>query len=430
MAALLVVPLVLGWLSVGLDRHRGPLIALALITGLLAASFLVAAIVMSSRLRSLSKTFGTEAVLQFHRLVGLLTATLAVAHVVLVMWALHWPLHLLWPPTAPPKFQLATFSLVSILITTALTLTRRRLKVRYGAWRALHGVLAVVAVGGLALHVYWLHHLLKSVSFRYAAGLLLLLIAGVLLTRWVIRPLRTQRHSYLVEQVSQVAPGVSTIELMPTHPRHPGMRFRPGQFAWLRLTGPLGVFRDHPFSMASSATDRRRLSFTIRHLGDFTERVARLAPGQRVYLDGPYGAFDGGGPEANGLLMIAWGVGITPMMSILRTHAARHNARPHILVMGARTEAELLFRDEIAAMTERLQLQVIEVVSHPGEDWTGRRGFIDVPLLRDVLAEYPDVRTTHAFVCGPPRMMDDVHAALLALGVQERQVSTEGFELV
>src|SRR5262249_28169487 len=95
-----------------------------------------------------------------------------------------------------------------------------------------------------------------------------------------------------------------------------GFRFRPGQFAWL-TTGktPLKI-TGHPFSFSSSAAvSDGQVEMTIRNLGDFTSKIGHIPVGQRVYLDGPYGAFTIDRNPADMHVLIAGGVGITPMMS-------------------------------------------------------------------------------------------------------------------
>ena len=75
---------------------------------------------------------------------------------------------------------------------------------------------------------------------------------------------------------------------------------------------------------------------TIRNLGDYTSGIAKVPPGRRVFLDGPYGAFTADSAPADMLVLIAGGVGITPMMSIVRTFADNGDKRPVLLFYGSR----------------------------------------------------------------------------------------------
>ena len=117
---------------------------------------------------------------------------------------------------------------------------------------------------------------------------------------------------------------------------HPGFRFTPGQFGWLTLWGSPFKITGHPFSFSSSAEAADgRVEMTIRNLGDFTSAIPKVSQGQRVYLDGPYGAFTIGNP-ADMHVLIAGGIGVTPMMSMIRTLADRGDRRPVTLLYGSR----------------------------------------------------------------------------------------------
>ncbi len=115
-----------------------------------------------------------------------------------------------------------------------------------------------------------------------------------------------------------------------------GFRFTPGQFGCLTLWGSPFKITGHPFSFSSRAEAADgRVEMTIRNLGDFTSAIHKVPEGQRVYLDGPYGAFTVGNP-ADMHVLIAGGIGVTPMMSMIRTLADRADQRPVTLLYGSR----------------------------------------------------------------------------------------------
>lgn len=109
---------------------------------------------------------------------------------------------------------------------------------------------------------------------------------------------------------------------------HGGTPFQPGQFAWIKLLDRPYSLTEHPFSYASSALDPTRPSFTIGPAGDFTSSVGRLPVGTRLALDGPHGVWQHALPHA-GYVLIAGGIGITPVLSLLRTLAGAHARRPN-----------------------------------------------------------------------------------------------------
>src|SRR5271170_2482479 len=120
---------------------------------------------------------------------------------------------------------------------------------------------------------------------------------------------------------------------------------------------------------------------SIRNLGDFTKEIHNVPVGKRVYLDGPYGAFTIGNP-ADMHVLIAGGVGITPMISMIRTLADRGDKRPVILLYGSKDWESITFREELEALKEQLNLTVVHVLSKPPEGWAGEQGFIDAEMFK------------------------------------------------
>lgn len=403
---------------------------LSLTAGIIAASTLTCTVVAASRIRSLSQSFGIEHLLRSHRWLAVATLVLVLSHLALVVADEPSNLRLLELWSAPPRARAATLATVCLALLCALSLLRQRLGTRYESWRWLHVVLGLGAVTGSALHVVWLRHLTRDELMLRWFELSVALLAAVLLYRWVLRPLLDARHAYVVDTVRPESDSVTTVVLRPARHRHRGLEFDPGQFAWIRLDRPFGPAEEHPFTIASGAHRPRELEFTIRHAGDFTGLVSRLRPGRRVYLDGPHGSFTVDAGRAEGLVLVAGGVGITPMMSMLRTAAHRRDPRPHLLVVGARHVDELLFRDELRELTHRMRLAVVEVLSSPPPGWYGATGRVDLALLDRVLPRQVSTGRCEVFVCGPPAMVGSVQLALDDLGVPAACVHTEQFDMV
>ena len=129
-------------------------------------------------------------------------------------------------------------------------------------------------------------------------------------------------------------------------PRGTRESLRPGQFAWLKIGSSPFVFEEHPFTIASAATQPARKEFTIKGIGDFSDLVAGMRPGRSVFLDGPHGSFTLDGLASDRFVFIAGGVGVTPMLSMLRTLADCGDTRPVLLVVAGRTADDLLHRAE------------------------------------------------------------------------------------
>jgi predicted ferric reductase len=403
---------------------------LSVVTGLLALSALVCAAVLPSRLRSLNRAFGIESVIDVHRFLGIVAAALVFVHLACVIAADPANVALLDFETAPKRAQAATGATVALAVLAALAVLRGRTRLTYELWRWLHVVLAVIVLVLSALHVWWLDHLVAEPTLGTLFGLLAALVVGIFGYRWAWRPMFDASTEFLVREVRRENATVSTLVLEPRrrHGRVNTWAFAPGQFAWIRLDRSVTA-EEHPFTIASSA-HLDTTEFTIRHAGDCTRALRRLPPGAPVWVDGPHGAFTNDVGAGAGFVMIAGGVGVTPMMSMLRTAAHRGDPRPYRLVVVAGSPEDLLFRDELAELRFQIDLVVTEVLRRPLDGWYGHTGDINAGLLSMVLADAGHLDEVDYFICGPSSLVTDVLSALDVLGVAPARVHTEQFDFV
>jgi 3-phenylpropionate/trans-cinnamate dioxygenase ferredoxin reductase subunit len=416
------------WLAVAPDASiRG---RLSVVTGLLALSSLLCAAVLPSRIRALNRAFGIESVMECHRFLGTTAAALTLAHLAAVVVLDPANVALIDLVSAPDRAVAGVLALIALVGLIAGGALRRRLGASYESWRLGHLALAATAVLTALLHVWWLDHIVRLTALTVTLALLVAVVGGVAAHRWVWRARLDPSTRFLVHEVRPESPTVSTLVLAPNGSGTGSTwGFAPGQFAWLRLA-PTPLASEHPFTIASSAHDGRT-AFTVRHTGDFTRSLGALRPGTPVWVDGPHGGFtpdlgpDDGCPS--GLVLIAGGVGITPMMSMLRTAADRGDRRPYRLIVVAGTPADLLFRGELGVLRQVLDLEVTEVLRRPYAGWSGAVGEITVGLLAMVRHPIPD---PDWFLCGPPGLVQDVLTALAALEVGPDRIHTELFDLV
>jgi predicted ferric reductase len=390
------------------------------LTGLVALSAMVCTFLLVCRLRALSRAAGITALLSAHRSIGVLAAGSVVLHIGVVIAADPDNVALLTWIYAPPRARAATLATLALGGVIALGVLRGRVRQDYELWRWAHLVLGVAAIGLSALHVQLVGQLVAHPVMRWV----LVALAVVLTAGLAHRLLAARRSSeHVVREVRLDSDTVCTLVL---DPRGTPLRFAPGQFAWLRLARSGG--EEHPFTIASSAAGGG-CAFTVRSTGDFGTVLRNLPPGTPVWVDGPYGScsLDLIPQPASGVAMIAAGVGITPMLSMVRTLADRHDPRPLLLVRGASTPRELLFRHELGHLARRLDLTVVEVVRKPPPGWTGATGDIGTPLLRRVLPHAGGRSALDYFVCGPPGFVTTVTRSLLELGVPEHRIHIEQF---
>jgi predicted ferric reductase len=390
--------------------------------GFVAMSMMALQFVLTARFRGIAPAFGTDAMLQFHRQAGLVAAAFVAGHVVVLLLARPGYVAFFDPRVNLPRAGALVLVLLAIASLIGLTFLRKRLRLSYEWWRLTHGLLALLIMLISVAHVLMVG---RYVSTFWKQSLWVALTAGamgLLLYPRLVRPWLARRRPYKVTGVKAEGPKVWTLELEADG--HEGLRFVPGQFVWLTLGDTPFTLQQHPFTIASSAARAGRYSFTIKELGDFTSRIGSTKADSRAWLEGPFGGLRVS-PEAEAVVLIAGGIGITPMMSILRTMRDTGDTRPVTLVYGAPDADGLIFADELAAMPEHVRF--VPVLENPGPGWDGERGLIDAALLERVLA--PDTPATDYVVCGPPPMMDEAERALMARGVPVRRRHAERFDI-
>jgi predicted ferric reductase len=394
--------------------------------GFVALAMISLQFAITARFRHIAAPYGIDIVLRFHRQISILAVALAVVHPLILFATRDDALGLLNILAAPWRARFAVAATLALLVLIAVSVWRRRLRLLYEHWRTAHGVLAVVALACALVHIELVGWYVDLPWKRLLWAVMTLAVVCLLLYVRFVVPLRLLRLPWVVDEVVGERGRAWTLVLRPVG--HPGMRFLPGQFAWLTIGRSPFAIEDHPFSFSSSAEDRERIAMTIKEAGDFTDAVGTLTPGTPAYVEGPHGAFSVDRYEGKGCVFVAGGVGITPVMSMLRTLADRGDARPQLLVYGAKRWEDLTFREELEELRTRLDLRIVYVLSDAPADWPGARGRITAELLAGHLPE--DSAEYLYFVCGPPAMMDAAERSLLQAGVPWPSIYTERFNLV
>lgn len=381
--------------------------------------------VIVARFRDVTVPYGIDLILQYHKQIAFAAGLLIVVHPVILLVRTPRLVVLLNPFGGTPASR---WGMVSLLAFVALMLTsmfRQRFRLSYEWWRGLHSLFSLIALFAALVHILLVGVYTNS---SLKAGFLLLFALAmtcVLVYLRFGRPLLMLRRPYRVVEVARERGRSWTVAVEPVG--HEGIRFAPGEFAWLTLRTPFSV-DEHPFSFSSSAEMPERLEFGIKELGDFTNRIGELVPGTKVYLEGPHGSFSVDRQPAAGYVLIAGGIGISPMISMIRTLADRGDRRPVMLIYGTRTIENAAFNDQLEELKGRMALEVVHVLEEPPVEWRGEKGWITVDVLRRVLPKERIVRAF--FICGPGPMMDAVERALLECGVPPRSIHMERFDLV
>lgn len=381
---------------------------------------------LTARFRYITEPLGEDVIYHFHRQISLLGVGLVVAHPLILFAVRPELLVLLNSISAPWRARFAALSVYSLIALVVMALWRAKLKIRYEIWHLTHILLAIIAVTAGLLHMLgWGFYLADARKRALWIGLTIFWI-GLLLYVRIAKPLFLLRRPYRISEVRKERGDTSTLVMYPDG--HRGFRFSPGQFAWLTVWGSPFKITGHPFSFSSSAAvPDGRVEMTIRNLGDFTSQIHKVPVGKRVYLDGPYGAFTIGNP-ADMHVLIAGGIGITPMLSMIRTLADRRDTRPVILLYGSEDWESITFREELEVLKTRLNLTVVHVLTNPSDGWAGERGFITAQVFQRHLP--PPYADHEYFICGPNVMMDAIEKALAEMHVPMSKYHSERYSFV
>jgi ferredoxin-NADP reductase len=183
------------------------------------------------------------------------------------------------------------------------------------------------------------------------------------------------------------------------------------------------------YSISSSPTQRDFVDLTVRRepRGAVSRHIVDLLKvGDLIDAGGPVGRFTFTGTEAESIVLISAGVGITPMMSIARFLTERSWAGDIFFVYTCHAPSDFIFADEVAALKRRNpKLHVAVTISKTeGTNWKGASGRISKEWLTQSV---PDLASRRIHVCGPPAQMDSIRTILAELGVPPDQVKTELF---
>ena len=338
---------------------------------------------LTGRLRWLTHPFGADIVYLAHRYLSWAALALMLAHFgIFYIW--HEPaLGVLNPLRADWELTAGRLSLLCFGLLVVTSQFRKPLRLRYEHWRLLHIALAIIAIAAAVAHVLGVGRFTAQPGKR--ALWLGVTLGFVLILAWtrLAVPWWQSRNPWRVVANRDEGGGVHTLELAPEgRALH---RWKPGQFAWLAIDRSPFALKEHPFTISTAPERGPNLAFSIKALGDDTDRLTRVQPGARAYVDGPYGAFSvDREAEAAGLVMIAGGVGITPILSNLHALQSRGDRRRVVLIYANGSEDDIAFRAELEAMRDDLDLDLVLVLvlEDPPEGWDGATGRIDGALRK------------------------------------------------
>jgi predicted ferric reductase/uncharacterized protein with FMN-binding domain len=412
------------WLLLTWYRHTPPtlygagdlLTAVGRLTGLAAGYASAVLVLIMARLPVLERGVGADRLTRWHAGLGRLTVALVLFHGASVLtgyalaarvplWTqaerllLHYP-YVWWAVAAGVLLVLAG-------VLSARAVLRR---VGYERWYLLHLLTYVAVALAFAHEVSDGADLLYDPAAQMAWSVGWAVVAGCVLVFRVGRPAAAAlRHGLRVSEVVPEAPGV--VSLLLAGRQLDALRAEPGQFVRLRPLTRAGWWQAHPFSL-SAPSSPTQLRVTVKAVGNDTAALHALAPGTRVLVEGPYGTFTARRLRRPHALLIAGGIGITPLRALFETLPATRLT----LMYLCRNPAAAVFREELDRIAADRGARLVYV--------NGSASFAE--SLAELVAQPAEL---DAYLCGPPALRHAAAAGLRAAGVPRRRIHQESFGL-
>lgn len=389
------------------------------LSGLVGMYLALVMVLIAARVPMLERILGQDGMLRWHRRLGPWPISILVGHAVFVTIGYAQAAKTgVWHELGSflrsyPDMLAATVGLGLMVMVGIASIGALRSRMRRETWWVIHLYIY------LALALSFAHVIALGPSFvghplvRIVWSLVWAATAGtVIVYRFALPLMRSLRHRLKVVEVHPEAPGVVSIICSGRDLER--LAVSGGQFfAWRFLARELW-WQAHPYSI-SALPRPPYLRLTVKQIGDHSSAVARLRPGTRVAIEGPYGSVTPHARKHEKVVLVAGGIGITALRSLLEDLPKQ--TRP-IVLMRAPSEQHLVFRDEVAELVRHRKGSLHELVGSRDE----------VGGIRQALRRFvPDLLQRDVYACGPPGLVEDVVAAAYKLGVPRDSVHYEIF---
>jgi predicted ferric reductase len=388
------------------------------VCGMLAGYGVLVLLVLMSRAPALERGVGADVLARWHSWSGRLVVGLVVVHgwAATAAWAQARGLGLLgaeWEVLGMPGLVAATAGTLIMLVVAGMSARAARRRLRHETWHGLH-LLMYLAIALSFSHMLAGPDLAGHLVLQIAWALAYTHVFALVLRHRVLAPLRQAvRHRLRVSEINAEGAGVVSILVEGQHLDE--LHAESGQFFRWRFLTPDHWLNAHPFSLSAAPT-ATTLRLTVKALGDGSRNLQNLPVGTWVVAEGPYGAATAARRTQRNVLLVAGGVGITPMRALFES-IPLDAGEDVLLLYRARTEGELIFRGELEEIALRRGTRLRYVL---GE---GRDALSPAAFQRMV----PDLAERDVYVCGPPGLMTAVRTSLNSAGLPSHQLHEERF---
>ena len=384
---------------------------------------------LASRFKWIERPFGLDIVIRHHKYMAVFATFLLICHPLLLSTGKK-GFSIIIGTGVPWPVWLGKIAIVVLLANMFFNFVNIKGRLKFEVWRNIHDLLGPLLLVLIFVHSFFQGGDLKNRQLELLWSLMFGVAVSVFIYHRLIRPRLLKKHPYMVIEVAREAKGVWTVKLAPPE----GFRrydYLPGQFQFLTFFRAKGLpVEEHHWTISCSPTEDRYVSSTIKEVGDFTSTIGKTKPGDTASVHAPFGRFSYVlHPEERDLVFIAGGIGMTPLMSMLR-HMREMQSEIHVLLLYAnKTEEDIVFRRELHEIAAgiRPRLKIIHVLSEAGVGWQGESGFIDSGKIE----RYCGTLAGKAFyLCGPEGLVDGIIRILRTKGVRDNRIHREIFSFV
>ena len=407
--------------------------SLAMICGLIAASFLFNQFILSARLKILDRVFGLDKILKFHGTITIAAYLLIIFHFILKLQLFFdFNIQIYMGITAISIFFLVILITVLLMVKTYTepvnmfkrlsTFILKKTGLQYQSLRFFHN-LTFIAVIIMTVHII----LASSTQENNVRIYFILCWLGIVISLYIknklIKPIILKKRYFTVTENKKENENVITLNMRV--PPESKFKYKPGQFAYFKFLNGNPGREEHPFSFSKPAGGE--VSITIKKTGDWTGNIDTVKVGDKVAVDGPYGVFSYTRVKKDKeLCFIAGGIGITPFLSMLRDIIKRHIIFKNIkLIWQVSKISDLINKDEITGYEQKIDnFKFIPIVSKD-ENWNGISGRLNMEKLNQIGIN----RNTDYFICAPYSMMKETIKNLKMAGIKKRSIHFEYFNM-
>ncbi len=393
--------------------------------GLLSGYGFVVLVALMARLPPLEKGIGSDRLARWHAMGGRYVITLVTGHVVFIVWGYAVSAQASVTSEAitmlntVPDVLMATVAWGLLLGVAVFSARAARRRLSYETWYYAH-LYTYMAIALAFSHQFADGPAFQaSLTARVAWSALYALVAALIVWYRVLVPLRNAaRHRFTVERVRVEAPGIVSVFIAGRD--FDRLRAEPGQFfRWRFLTKDLW-WQSHPYSL-SAMPQPDLMRITVKAQGDHSGSLASLRPGTKIIAEGPYGAFT---PALTGrrVLLIAGGVGITPIRAMFAALPKRMQADGITLLYRASHPRDVVFSRELDAIAADRNATLQYLIG--SREQLGFDPLDAEHLYRAV----PGLHRCEAYVCGPSGMTEAAVKSLAAAGIPRRRIHRESFD--